>query len=84
MDEQGKDEWGSNKDEPDPLNGKAISLENKLPYAESDDLANPEPTGPDHTDLQHSAIETNLSLIQIFLQMLKKHFCIPAEFRDMM
>ena len=51
MDEQGEDEWGSNKDEPDPLNDKAISLENKLPYAESDDLANPEPTGPDHTDL---------------------------------
>ena len=51
MDEQGEDEWGSNKDEPDPLNDKAISLENKLPYAESDDLANPEPTCPDNTGL---------------------------------
>ena len=44
-------EWDSNKDEPDPLNDETISLENELPYAECDDLANPKPTGPDHTDL---------------------------------
>ena len=55
MDEQGEDEWDSNKDEPDPLNDKAISLENELPYAESDDLANPEPNVPDYTGLSLTA-----------------------------
>ena len=52
MYEQGEDEYDSNNDEPDPLSDdEAIPLENELPYAENYDLANPEPTGPNHTSL---------------------------------